>query len=132
MNLQVGVKVLLRNAEGRYLFLRRSQEMDHGGEQVWDIPGGRIEPSEPLVDALVREVKEETGLLLNPNIELIAAQDIFVTAKDLHVIRLTYIGSAEGLITLSDEHDASSWMSKTEILQQPNLDRYLSELEELL
>jgi 8-oxo-dGTP diphosphatase len=33
-----------------------------GEEPVWSIPGGRIELGEFVVDALVREVREETGI----------------------------------------------------------------------
>jgi 8-oxo-dGTP diphosphatase len=33
-----------------------------GEEPAWSIPGGRIEPAEFVVDALRREVREETGL----------------------------------------------------------------------
>jgi 8-oxo-dGTP diphosphatase len=29
---------------------------------VWSIPGGRIEPGEFVVDALIREAREETGI----------------------------------------------------------------------
>jgi 8-oxo-dGTP diphosphatase len=33
-----------------------------GEEPAWSIPGGRVEPGEFVVDALVREVREETGI----------------------------------------------------------------------
>lgn len=33
-----------------------------GEKPVWSIPGGRIEPGEFVVDALIREAREETGI----------------------------------------------------------------------
>lgn len=32
---------------------------------VYGLPGGRVKPKESLADAVVREVKEETGLIIN-------------------------------------------------------------------
>lgn len=100
MNLQVGVKALIER-DGTYLFLRRSADFK-SGPQDWDIPGGRIEADEALADALRREVIEETGLSLDTIDTLLAAQDIFVPSKDLHVVRLTYLANATGDITISD------------------------------
>lgn len=124
MNLQVGVKALIRDDQGKYLFLRRVP-LFKPGAQEWDIPGGRIEHDEALVDALRREVKEETGLVLEGDVRLLAAQDIFVEGKNLHVVRLTYIGSTVGRkVILSNEHDAYRWMTKDELIAQ-NVDPYL-------
>ena len=33
-----------------------------GEEPVWSVPGGRVEPGELVVEALVRELREETGV----------------------------------------------------------------------
>ncbi len=127
MNLQVGVKVLLRNSEDKYLFLRRAAPFQ-SGSQKWDIPGGRIEPEESLEAALRREVQEETSLTLESVDRLLAAQDIFVAAAPVHVVRLTYVGTASGEVTISDEHDDYVWMSKEEILAEPHVDSYLREV----
>ena len=33
----------------------------------WGLPGGKIEPGESMIDALVREVQEETRIVLDKN-----------------------------------------------------------------
>jgi 8-oxo-dGTP diphosphatase len=110
MQLQIGVKVLIQNSNNEYLFLQRSQLLSSDVKSSWDIPGGRINSDEYLEDALVREVFEETGATLDGEPQLLAAQDIFVNAKDLHVVRLTYSMSADITnIILSDEHQDYVW-----------------------
>jgi 8-oxo-dGTP pyrophosphatase MutT (NUDIX family) len=51
----------IRDEDGRILLLRRSD-----GENLWGFPGGAIEPGERAADAVVREVREETGLEVEP------------------------------------------------------------------
>ena len=55
----------IRDEERRILLLRRSD-----GENLWGFPGGAIEPDERAADAVVREVREEIGLDVEP-VELI-------------------------------------------------------------
>ncbi len=49
--------VVTRN--GRALIIRRGHEPRKG---EWSLPGGLVELGEPLIDAVRREVAEETGL----------------------------------------------------------------------
>ncbi|MGE5298730.1 MAG: NUDIX domain-containing protein [Acidobacteriota bacterium] len=126
MELQVGVKALIEQ-DGKYLFLRRDKAFQ-SGPQKWDIPGGRIKPEEALSDALIREVHEETGLELEQASVLLAAQDIFVPEKSLHVVRLTYSTVAVGSVVLSEEHDDYKWMTRDEALAEPYIDSYLKEV----
>lgn len=123
MKLQVGVKVLIEN-DGQYLLLERAGVMPTDNGWYWDIPGGRINEGEPLLEALAREVLEETGMTLTGNPELFMAQDIFVDAKGLHVVRLTYRGSASGNVVLSDEHQSYKWVGEEELLSD-SIDPYL-------
>ena len=51
---------LVRDADGRLLIQRRPDEAMLGG--LWEFPGGKVEPGEPLAEACRREVLEETGL----------------------------------------------------------------------
>lgn len=130
MILQVGVKLLIKNTNEQYLFIRRAPSFKPG-EQKWDIPGGRIEPDESLEEALAREVLEETGMKLQGTPALLAAQDIFVPAKDLHVVRLTYAGTADGEVVISDEHSEFRWMTKAEA-QEGLLDSYIAKIDDEL
>lgn len=58
----VGVgAVIVQN--GRVLLVQRAKEPAKGR---WSIPGGLIEIGELLTEAVVREVREETGLVVEP------------------------------------------------------------------
>ena len=46
-------------SEGSLLLVLRARPPQAGR---WSLPGGRVEPGERLADAVVREVKEETGI----------------------------------------------------------------------
>lgn len=127
--LQVGVKVLLRNPDGKFLVLRRSSEKYPEVPNPWEIPGGRIEVGATLLENLQREVSEETGLTVHGEPELLAAQDI-LRIEDKHVVRLTYVAETTGEPTLSDEHTDFRWMTAPEMLAIETLDVYLREVLE--
>lgn len=46
---------------GKFLLIKRDKKEDHYGEK-WVFPGGKVEKGEDVIKALLREVKEETGL----------------------------------------------------------------------
>ncbi len=112
MNLQVGVKLIIRSNDGQILMLRRSGYGDLDGS--WDIPGGRIDASEDLLTALNREIREEIGLELQGLPKLLAAQDIFPKGKELHVVRLTYLLDTAAIdvesLSLSHEHSMAAYV----------------------
>lgn len=114
MKLQIGFKALIENSDGLYLFLQRSTGLANDSDIRWDIPGGRINEGETLRNALTREIREETGLTLDNSIRLLDAQDIILPEKDLHVVRLTYLTTIDGDVTLSDEHQAHQWATLAE------------------
>src|SRR5574341_2195531 len=54
--LRPGVAAIIQNGEGQILLQRRSDN------SLWGLPGGSVEIGESVRDAIVREVREETGL----------------------------------------------------------------------
>lgn len=126
MELQVGVKILLQNKKGEYLILERSKEKYADVVNRWDIPGGRISSGSSLLENLKREVFEETGLHVTEEPKLFSAQDILKTDK--HIVRLTYLGSADGEVVLSDEHVSYKWVSREELQSIEFLDIYVKKI----
>ncbi|MFI5340173.1 MAG: NUDIX hydrolase [Candidatus Methylomirabilales bacterium] len=55
-HIRPGVAAIIQDAKGQVLLQRRS---DNGR---WGLPGGSVEIGESVGDAIVREVREETGL----------------------------------------------------------------------
>jgi ADP-ribose pyrophosphatase YjhB (NUDIX family) len=57
------VGAVVTNRHGRLLLVRRGRPPGAG---LWSLPGGRIEPGEADAAALMRELREETGLEVEP------------------------------------------------------------------
>ena len=56
----------LLEEEGRVLLVRENRVLDGVPTSCWDLPGGGVEEGEALVETLVREFAEETGLRVEP------------------------------------------------------------------
>lgn len=124
--MQVGVKALLKNKEGKFLLLRRSEKYkDIKGN--WDIVGGRINPGTGLIENLKREIQEETGLNLTETPILIAAQDI-LKVHGKHIVRLTYTANIDGEPKIDEESSDFKWTSLEEMIAERDLDTFVREL----
>ena len=94
--LTVAVGILIDNG-GRVLVTRREKGAHQGG--LWEFPGGKVELSETIAEALTRELQEEVGVLVD------ATQPFIVIDHDygdkqvrLDVYRVTrWRGEARGL-----------------------------------
>jgi len=109
----VGVGAVIVEA-GRVLLVRR------GGEPLkghWSLPGGLVELGESLADGVVREIREETGLLVEP-LELIELLDRIHrdgTRVQYHYVIADYLCRVRGgtLLAASDA-DAVRWVERAE------------------
>jgi ADP-ribose pyrophosphatase YjhB (NUDIX family) len=57
------VGAVIKDGDGRLLLIKRGHEP---GKGQWSVPGGRIEPGETDPEAVIRETREETGLIVAP------------------------------------------------------------------
>jgi len=99
---------------GRVLLVRRGTEPLKGH---WSLPGGLLELGEPLAAGVVREVREETGLLVEP-VELFELLDR-IHRQDgrvrYHYVIADYLCRVVGgeLLAASDA-DAVRWVERAE------------------
>ena len=70
-------------AEGKILFMQRHPEKPYGLN--WGVPAGKLEKNETPFDAALREVEEETGLVLDPHL-VQTVGSLHVRFKDLDFI----------------------------------------------
>jgi len=88
--------------EGRVLVVQRGTPP---GEGLWSVPGGKLEPSETLAQAVAREVREETGLVVEVGPLACVVERM---GDDFHFVILDYLARVIGgkLAPGSDARDA--------------------------
>jgi 8-oxo-dGTP pyrophosphatase MutT (NUDIX family) len=110
------VNAVLFNEEGKVLLTRRSAHIREPGK--WCLPGGHLEKGEPWEVALVREVKEETGLEVRQMrlVGVYSDPGLTLTAplgEEGHQIQfvcaLYKVDSFAGEVLPNDEVDAWDW-----------------------
>ena len=117
------VAAALFDSEGRVLMHRRPLGKQHGG--LWEFPGGKVEKGESPPFALVREIEEELGILLDPAALEPAgfAQD---TGRDanLPIVILLYKGVSWRGEPENREGGGLGWftLQQAEVLAKPPLD----------
>ncbi len=107
--------LVLVEQEGKYLLIKESKEECRN---KWFLPGGRAEPDESIVDAAVRESKEELGMEVELTGLLFLDQlvDPDPTRRG-NRIRFVFLGKPIGgeLKRSEDEHSiCASWFSEAE------------------
>jgi ADP-ribose pyrophosphatase YjhB (NUDIX family) len=100
--------------EGRVLLIRRGTEPMKGH---WSLPGGLVELGEGLLNAVVREVREETGLAVEP-VELIELLDRIHRQGErvrYHYVIADYLCRvAGGQLRAASDADAVRWAERAE------------------
>ncbi|MBT4856930.1 NUDIX domain-containing protein [Candidatus Uhrbacteria bacterium] len=99
--------------DGKVLILRESGSYSDGTNSgSYDIPGGRLNPGEHFLDALKREVREETGLSVKVGAPVAANEwRPTVRGEDWQVVGMFFECIAQSNdVTLGEDHDACEWI----------------------
>lgn len=101
---------IITDGAGRLLLIQRGHPP---GQGLWSLPGGRKEPGESDAEALVREVREETGLEVSPGP---LAGSFFTDDFAINDYLATVTG---GVLTAGDDAADARWCSETDLVRLP-------------
>jgi 8-oxo-dGTP diphosphatase len=106
----------LIDADGRVLIAQRPQGKSMAG--LWEFPGGKVEPGERPEQCLIRELKEELGIIVR---EECLAPLTFASHSypDFHLLMPLYVCRRwEGIVT-AQEQQALKWVRPGELKNYP-------------
>jgi 8-oxo-dGTP diphosphatase len=109
----VGALILHRNS---ILLVQRAHSPLKG---YWSLPGGLIEPGEKIEEALIREVREETALIVRPKKHFEIFERIILDSEgraEYHYILHDYLCTVVGgELQAGDDAAAVAWVPRTKL-----------------
>lgn len=106
-NVELTVLCLIHRGDKLLLQNRRKKDWDG-----WTLPGGHIEKGESIVDAVVREMQEETGLTIHS--PKLCGIKQFPIENGRYLVFLFRTESFSGEVRSSDEGEMR-WISRSEL-----------------
>ena len=111
----IGVGAVILDG-GRVLLVRRAHEPLKG---EWSLPGGAVELGETLAQALVREVREETGLEIHvgPVVEVLDRVHRAADGRiEYHYVLVDYLCTPiGGRLAASSDADDTCWADLSDL-----------------
>lgn len=115
-NVIFGQKAFIINAKKQILILKRQNSEIYN--DLWDVPGGKLEQGDTLLEAITREIKEESGMQLEKIIAVLSSSKFQGQAADNPIIfRNIYLVKAQGNVVISTEHQEFKWIEAGELKQ---------------
>ncbi|MEU1311036.1 NUDIX domain-containing protein [Streptomyces cinnamoneus] len=105
------VGAVIANAEGKVLLLHRPADDYLGG--LWELPSGGVDDGEDLIEALRREVAEETGLTVTAVDDYLGHFD-YRSGSGRATRQFNFTAMVLGDMVRLTEHDAHLWADRTQ------------------
>ena len=105
--------------EGRLLLVRRANAP---GQGRWSVPGGRVEPGEDDAAALVREMREETGL------DVVVGPLVGRVVRGQYAIADYSCRAVGGVLAAGDDASDARWCDASALRALPLVDGLLDTL----
>lgn len=106
------VRGIIKNDSNEILIVKRHPK-SRTDPEMWELPGGKVEKGEHFVDALVREIKEETNLDVNVGDFCEAIQNDYSHKRTVQL--MMYLENIDGEVKISDEHIDWMWANLEKI-----------------
>ncbi|MBQ2832764.1 NUDIX domain-containing protein [Methanobrevibacter sp.] len=106
------VRGIIKNESGEILIVKRHPK-SRTDPEMWELPGGKVEKGEFFVDALVREIKEETNLDVKVGDFAEAVQNDYMQKRTVQL--MMHLEDVEGEVKISEEHTDWMWASLDKI-----------------
>jgi 8-oxo-dGTP diphosphatase len=111
----VAIVVACGGAEGRVLLTRRNVEPF---KDRWCLPGGHIDRYEPAREAVIREVREETGLEFDAR--FLGYVDEIICELGIHAVAMVFEGCGTGVLDPPPEEvTEAGWFGLSEARALP-------------
>jgi len=124
-------KVLILNEKNEILTLRIGvHRLRPEKSHTLDLPGGIVDTGESERDAIVREVREEAGIVLD-NASIVLQYGTTYKSESKSVTKLLYATwlNMTPEVTLSWEHEVYEWMSAGALLNDARFTTYRQGVE---
>lgn len=126
IGLKISASAVVFDSEKRILLLKRSSYPDQWEPNKFALIGGSVEDSEDPIQGVLREIREETGLIIDKIIEKFVIQRSSDTVEHIYIAK--YDGNPED-VELNKEHAGYGWFTYPEIRYLntvPNLVDYIN------